>query len=123
MCITMNYQTFFNKFRQWDNRSQIWFSKNFSMLLFEIILVAIFIIFLNNTFDIIGLSTAVPKDNLLDKILLAQSGLILLVIVLMLFNAFIMLFMFNSMLRLRSILKNIDFNLSRRGSDRRSDDN
>jgi hypothetical protein len=118
-----NYNDFMNKIRQWDNRSQLWFSKNFSMLLFEIILVAIFVIFLNNTIDIIGLSTAVPKGNLLDKILLAQSGLILLVVVLMLFNAFIMLFIFNSMLRLRSILKNIDFNLSRRGSDRRSDDN
>jgi hypothetical protein len=41
----------------------------------------------------------------------------------MLLNSFWMLFMFSGMLKIRNVLKDIDFNLSRRKNDRRLDDN
>jgi hypothetical protein len=72
--------------------------------------------------DIFTLSTQVNRTNISEQILLSQAGLMLLIVLLLIFNSFIMLYIFNNMLRMRNILKNLDYNMSRRRNDNRDED-
>lgn len=119
----MSFNDFMNKIRQWDNRSAQWMMRHFYMLFFEFILVGVFVFFFMNTFKVIDASDHVSRNNTGEVLLLAQTINTSLIVVLLLFNSFWMLYIFNSILRLRGVLKNIDYNLSRRRTDRRDTDN
>ncbi|MBL8013187.1 MAG: hypothetical protein JNN05_05010 [Candidatus Omnitrophica bacterium] len=117
----MGFGDFMNKVRQWDNRSAQWMMKHFYMLFFEFILVGVFVFFFMNTFKVIDASDHIPKYDAMANLLLAQTTNTSLIVILLLFNSFWMLYIFNSILRLRSVLKNIEYNLTRKRTDRRDD--
>jgi hypothetical protein len=117
----MSFADLMNKVRQWDNRSAQWMMKHFYMLFFEFILVGVFVFFFMNSFKIVDASYHVQGDPY-SNLMLAQTVNTSLIVVLLLFNSFWMLYIFNSILRLRGVLKNIDYNLSRRRTDRRDTD-
>ena len=116
----MGFNDFMNKIRQWDNRSAQFIIRHFYILFFEIILVIIFVATFINALKIIDVSIDVQKSNILERLLMAQTTNTLLIVILLLFNSFWLLYIFNSLLRLRSILKNIDFNLSPRRNEPRN---
>lgn len=123
----MGFNDFSNTLRQWDNRSSQWFIRHFYLLFFEIILVAIFVAVFVNTLKIIDVNadlTHMPRGEAspVERLMMAQSINTLLIVILLLFNSFWMLYIFSSLLRLRALLKNIDFNLGRRRNDRRSNE-
>jgi len=118
----MGYHDFMNKVRQWDNRSAQWIIRHFYILFFEVILAGIFLATLWNASKIIDVAVIIHKDNLLERLMLTQSINTLLITLLLLFNSFWILYIFGSLLRLRSLLKNIDFNLSRRRNDQNNKD-
>ena len=118
----MGFNNFMNKIRQWDNRSAQWIVRHFYILFFEIILVVIFIAAFINALKIIDIGIDVQRSTILERLLMAQSVNTLLIVILLLFNSFWILYIFGSLLRLRSLLKNMDFNLSRRRSDQRHKD-
>lgn len=113
----MGFNDVMNKVRQWDNRSAQWIVRHFYILFFEIILVVIFVATFINALKIIDVGIDIQKGTLLERLLMTQSINTLLIVILLLFNSFWMLYIFGSLLRLRSLLKNIDFNLSRRRND------
>ncbi len=117
----MSFNDFMNRIRQWDNRSAQWMMKHFYMLFFEFILVGVFVFFFMNSFKIIDASDHMTGDPA-SSLALAQTINTSLIVILLLFNSFWMLYIFNSILRLRGVLKNIDYNLSRRRTDRRDND-
>ena len=108
-----------NRVRQLDNRSVQWINRHFYMLFFEVVLVILFVAFFVNALKTIDLSVDVSKSNVIERLLLNQSIYTLLIVILLLFNSFWTLYIFNSILRLRSILKNIEYGLTRRRSDRK----
>ena len=116
----MGFNDFMNNLRQWDNRTSQWIIRHFYILFFEVILVIIFVFAFANSLKIIDASFDIHKDNIVEQLLMTQSINTLLIVILLLFNSFWMLYIFSSLLRLRSLLKNIDFNLSRRGRDEQS---
>ena len=111
----MGFNDFMNRVRQWDNRTSQWIIRHFYILFFEAILVAIFVGVFVNTLKIIDVNMDLHKDSVIERLLMAQSVNTLLIVILLLFNSFWMLYIFSSLLKLRSLLRNIDFNLSRRG--------
>jgi hypothetical protein len=117
----MSFPDLMNKVRQWDNRSAQWMMKHFYMIFFEFILVGVFVFFFMNSFKIVDASDHMAGDPV-SNLLLAQTINTSLIVILLLFNSFWMLYIFNSILRLRGVLKNIDYNLSRRRTDRRDTD-
>ena len=119
----MGLNDFMNKVRQWDNRSAQWIVRHFYILFFEFILVIIFVATFINSLKIFDVSIDVQKNNILEKLLMAQTVNTLLIVILLLFNSFWILYIFNSLLRLRGLLKNIDFNLSHRRGDQRNKEN
>ncbi|MBF0485740.1 MAG: hypothetical protein HQL16_04410 [Candidatus Omnitrophica bacterium] len=119
----MKFQDFMNKVRQWDHKNNQWFFRHFYVLFFEIILVVAFIIFFTNTVGVINLSSDIDRKSVLEKLLLSQNTQGGLIVFLLLLNSFWMLFMFSSLLKIRAVLKNIDFHLSRRANERYNDDN
>ena len=118
----MSFQTVMNRVRQWDNKSNQWFIRHFYVLFFEIILVMAFVIFFALTINTLNISADIHKNVVSERLLLTQNYLFLLIVFLMLLNSFWMLFMFAGMLRIRNVLRNMDFNLSHRKNDRRPDD-
>lgn len=117
----MGFNDFMNKVRQWDNRSAHWMMKHFYMLFFEFILVGVFVFFFMNTFKVIDARDHIPSYDPMANLLLAQTTNTSLIVVLLLFNSFWMLYIFNSILRLRGVLKNIEYNLSRKRPNNRDD--
>ncbi len=110
----MNFNDFMAKVRYWDNRSAKWIIRHFYILFFEIFLVCIFLVFFGNTLQVINISDAVSKKNIVERLLLTNSINTLIIVLLLLLNSFWMLYMFNSILRFRTILKEINYNLSKK---------
>ncbi|MBF0490239.1 MAG: hypothetical protein HQL15_06415 [Candidatus Omnitrophica bacterium] len=118
----MGFNDFMNKIRQWDNRSAQFIARHFYILFFEIVLVVIFIATFINSLKIIDVGMDIHKDNILERLLMTQTVNTLLIVILLLFNSFWILYIFNSLTRVRGVLKNIDFNLSNRRNDQRHKD-
>jgi len=110
----MSFNDFMNKVRQWDNKSAKWIMRHFYIIFFEIVLVVIFIAYFVNTLKVIDISIHVTESNIIERLLLVQSTNFSIIVILMLLNSFWMLYIFNSILRLRSILRDINYNLIRR---------
>lgn len=118
----LSFNEFTNKLRQWDNRSNQWFSKNFSILIFELVLAVIFFFFINTMMDVFTISAHVQRSDTIEQILLSQAGFMMLIVLLLIFNSFLMLYLFNNTLRIRGVLKNLDYTLTRRRNDNRDDE-
>jgi len=116
----MSYHNFMNKIRQWDNRSNQWFIRHFYILFFEVVLVLAFVLFFALTINTINLAADISKASINERLLLNQNYLGLLIVFILLLNSFWMLFMFAGTIKIRNVLKNIDFNLSRKHNDRRT---
>ena len=118
----MGNNEFMNKIRQWDNRASQWMGRHFYIILFEIILAIIFIFLFINALKILNIGLDVPKNNITDQLLLTQSFNSTLIAMLLILISLGVLNIINSNSRLRSVLKNIEFNLSKRRSDNKPQD-
>ena len=104
------------KVRYWDSRSAKWMMRHFYILFFEIILVGIFLWCFINNLKLIDVNSAISQANLVEHLLLTQTINSVIIIVLLLLNSFWMLFIFNNIIRFRALLKEMNFNLSKRRS-------
>lgn len=100
------------RIRYWDNRLAGWMMRHFYILFFEIILVAIFVVFFIITVNVINIGADTVKTSTSEKLLLMQSFNSLLITLLFLLNSFWMLYVFNGILRIRAVLKEIGFSLT-----------
>jgi succinate dehydrogenase/fumarate reductase cytochrome b subunit len=105
-----------NKIRQWDNICARWMMRHFYIIFFEFVLVIIFFVFFFNTLHSIDISTHISTDNTVEQILMQQVTNTHIIIVLLLLNSFWTLFIFNGLNRIRLLLKDIGYGLTRRRS-------
>ena len=112
----MPFNDFMSKVRYWDNRTAKWMIRHFYLLFFEVFLVFIFVGLFVITLRIIDASTWVSK-NVVERLLLLQSIISVIITLLLLLNSFWMLYIFNEIIRTRSTLKEINFNLTKRKTD------
>ncbi len=110
----MRFSDFMAKVRELDNRSAKWIMRHFYILFFEIFLVLIFLGLFINTIQVINISDSVSPYDISERLLLSQSVNTLIIVLLLLLNSFWMLYIFNSMIRFRSLLKEINYNLRKR---------
>ena len=113
----MAYNDFLNKIRQWDNRAAQWMGRHFYIILFEAILAIIFIFAFINALKILNISFNIHKNSVTDQLLLTQSINSTLIVMLLILISLGVLNIINSNSRLRGVLKNIEFNLSKRRTD------
>ncbi len=113
----MAYNDFMNKVRQWDNRAAQWMGRHFYIILFEAILAIIFLFAFINALKILNTSFDVQKNNVTDQLLLAQSFNSILMVMLLLLISLGVLNIINANSRLRNVIKNIEFNLSKRRTE------
>ena len=112
--MAMGYNEFMAKVRHLDNRSAKWIMRHFYILFFEFFLVFVFVIFFINLIQVINISNDVSKENVVSRLLLSQSINTLMIVLLLLLNSFWILYIFNSIIRFRPLLQEINFNLSKR---------
>jgi hypothetical protein len=118
----MGYNDFMSKVKQWDNRAAQWMGRHFYIILFEAFLVIIFIFAFINALKILDSSFNIHKENITDQLLLIQSINTTLIVMLLVLIALGVLNIINNNSRLRSVLKNIEFNLSKRRNDHKPED-
>ena len=116
----MNYNDLMYKVRQWDNRAAQWMGRHFYIFLFEIFLAIIFLLAIINALRLLDASFDIQKASVADRLLLNQSINSTLVVMLLILISLGVLNVINSNSRLRNILKNIEFNLMKRRTDNKS---
>ena len=116
----MAYNDMMNKVKQWDNRAAQWMGRHFYIILFEVILAIIFLFAFINAVKILNTSFDVRKESIADQLLLVQAYNSTLIVMLLILISLGVLNLINSNSRLRNVLKNIEFNLSRRRTDQKS---
>jgi len=108
-----------NRVRQWDNRAAQWMGRHFHVILFQLILLCIFILAFVNILRLINISFNIHRGNVTDQLLLNQSINSTLIVLLLLLISLGVLNIINNNSRLRSVLKNIEYNLSKRRNDQK----
>jgi len=117
--IDMGYNDVMYKIRQWDNRAAQWMGRHFYIILFEAILAIIFLLAFINALRLLDTSFDVHQASVADKLLMNQSINSTLIVMLLILIALGVLNIINSNSRHRGILKNIEFNLTKRRTDQR----
>jgi len=112
----------YSKVKQWDNRAAQWMGRHFYIILFEAILAIIFLFAFINALKILNISFNIQKYSITDQLLLTQSLDSVLIVMLLLLISLGLLNIINNNTRLRSILKNIEFNVSKRRQDNKPQD-
>ncbi len=102
------------KIRYMDNKMAKWMLRHFYILFFEIFLVFIFFLLFVNTLKVIDVFSAATHGSVVEKLLLTISFSCLLLVLLFIMNSFWMLFVFNSILRMRSLMREMNFNILKR---------
>lgn len=109
----MSFLDFMNKVRYWDNLCSRWMMRHFYILFFEAVLVAIFFVFFFLTLQSLDLSASIAADNITQQLAWQQLINSRIIVILLLLNSFWMLYVFNGMSRIRIILREISFHLTR----------
>jgi len=109
----MSYKEFMNKVRYWDNMTAKWLMRHFYFMFFQIILVAIFVFWFATTIGIIDSHYQVAEENLVERFLSTLTINTTIIALLLLLNSFWMLYIFNSMQRISSLLKDVTYNTSK----------
>lgn len=120
----MGFQDFMNKVRYLDNYYARLMMRHFYLIFFEFVLVIIFFIWFFKSMGSIDLAMRVSNKSAIEQLVLQEISNTQIIVILMLLNSFWMLYIFNGINRLRIILRDISFNLSRRRpqGENRSDD-
>lgn len=118
----MSYNDVMYKIRQWDNRAAQWMGRHFYIILFEAILAIIFILTFINALRLLDMGIDIHKASVTDRLLLNQSINGTLIVMLLILISLGVLNIINNNSRLRSVLKNIEFNLSKRRNDHKPQD-
>ncbi|MFH1360064.1 MAG: hypothetical protein ABIJ41_03395 [Candidatus Omnitrophota bacterium] len=110
----MSFNDVMMKIRHWDNRAAKWMVRHFYLLFFEVLLGIIFVIFFVISIHAIDVGIDAAKEGIVERLLMLQTFGLSVLILLMLMNSFWMLYIFNSILRIRTLLKELNFHFSRR---------
>ncbi|MCA9407780.1 MAG: hypothetical protein H6755_05300 [Candidatus Omnitrophica bacterium] len=109
----MPFNDIMNKVRKWDNMTAKWLMRHFYLTFFQIVLFIIFLFWFVNMFNVIDSNYQAAKDSAIQRIMIAQSNNITIIVFLLLLNSFWMLFMFSSMQRIRSQIREMSYHISR----------
>jgi len=109
----MSYNNLMSKVRYWDNQIARWIMRHFYIIFFQVVLMIIFLFWFVNMFKVIDVSFQATPDKLLASIMATQSINTTIIVFLILLNSFWMLFIFNTLIGLKSILKDINFHISK----------
>lgn len=109
----MSYSEFMNKIRYWDTQIAKWMMRHFYFLFFQIVLVAVFVIWFINLIGVVNSTLLVSPSGTIEKLLATQSINTSIIVFLMMVNSFWILYMFNSIMRIHTSLKDISYNTSR----------
>ncbi|MDE2221879.1 MAG: hypothetical protein KGK03_02290 [Candidatus Omnitrophica bacterium] len=115
----MGQNELLSKIRQWDNRAGQWMGRHFYIIFFQVILIIIFILGFGIGLKTIYSSFDVPKNDVIAQLLLIQSYAMILTVMLLILIALGVLNLISHNSRIRSAIRNIEFNLSKRRFDQK----
>ena len=108
----MSFNDFMSRVRYWDNHFNKWMIRHFYILFFQIVLVGLFVFFFILTINTIDIGTDL-NEKPSEHLMVLQSYNFLMLTFLLFLNSFWMLYIFGEIIRIRSSLKELVFNLTR----------
>jgi len=109
----MSQGDFMNKVRYWDNLIAKWLMRHFYFMFFQIVLVIILGFWLTNTVQVIDASFQTSGASPFERLAVSQSINTSIIVLLMILNSFWLLYVFNGIQRIRNVLKDVNFNISK----------
>ena len=109
----MGLNDLMNKIRYWDNLTAKWLMRHFYFMFFQIVLFVIFLFWFVNMFNVIDTNYQISEASALERAVMTQSINTTIIVLLLLLNSFWMLYIFNGIQRLTSILKDVSYNITR----------
>ncbi|HLF17303.1 MAG TPA: hypothetical protein VI749_00205 [Candidatus Omnitrophota bacterium] len=109
----MSFNDFMNQIRQWDNTIAKWLMRHFYFMFFQLVLLIIFGFWLTNTVQMIDVSFQLSESSLMERLAVTQTINTSIIVLILLLNSFWVLYVFNGIQRIRNILKDINFNISK----------
>lgn len=109
----MSQNDFMNKVRYWDNLIAKWLMRHFYFMFFQIVLVIILVFWLTNTIQVIDASFQTADATPIERLVVTQSINTAIIVLLMILNSFWLLYVFNGIQRIRNVLKDVNFNISK----------
>lgn len=109
----MTEQGYISKIRHWDNQMAKWMMRHFYFIFFQAVLLIIFFFWFVNMFSVLSVSFDIEKTDKVHRMLISQSINTTIIVLLMLLNSFWTLYMFNTLLRMHSVLKDVAYNINR----------
>ncbi len=111
--VVMGLNDLMNKIRYWDNLTAKWLMRHFYFMFFQIVLFVIFLFWFVNMFNVIDTNYQISEASALERAVMTQSINTTIIVLLLLLNSFWMLYIFNGIQRLTSILKDVSYNITR----------
>ncbi len=111
--LIMSYNDFLGKIRQLDNITAKWMMRHFYFMFFQLVLVVVFFFWLFNTMQVIDTNFRHDFTSITEKLMMNQTVSLTVVTFLILLNSFWLLYIFSSMQRMTTILKDVSFHISR----------
>ncbi len=111
--ILMGYQSFLTKIRHLDNATAKWMMRHFYFMFFQLVLVVIFFFWFFNAMQVIDINFRHEFTSTVEKLMMNQTISLTVVALLILLNSFWLLYIFSSMQRMTTILKDVSFHISR----------
>lgn len=109
----MSPQTIMNKIRYWDTLAAKWMMRHFYFMFFQGVLLIVFLFWFTNMFRVIDTTVDSQTLNRLEQIMVSQSVNMTIICLILILNSFWLLYIFNSMQRSFTTLKDISYELSR----------
>jgi Na+/H+ antiporter NhaC len=106
------------KLRYIDNQISKWMMRHFYLIFFQGVLFIIFLFWFVNLFKVIDVTFLSRSETIIEKTLVTQSVNQTIIVFLLLLNSFWMLYLFSGVLRIRTILKDIQYHLTRQNKPR-----
>jgi hypothetical protein len=101
------------KIRYWDNLTAKWLMRHFYFMFFQLVLLVVFLFWFVNIFTVIDTSDQISKSSALERAVMAETINTTIIVLLLLLNSFWMLYIFNGIQRLGTLLKDISYNINR----------
>lgn len=109
----MSFNEFMNKVRYWDNQVSKWIMRHFYYIFFQIVLFIVFLFWFVNMFSVIDVRYLSAEGTTLERILSTQSINLTIVVFLLLLNSFWLLYIFNILQRIITVLRDISFSIGK----------
>lgn len=107
------FREFMNKIRYWDNMTSKWMMRHFYFMFFQLVLVLVFFVWFFNAMQVIHFNFEMKPTTIEERIMFPLTINTSVLVFVVILNSFWLLYLFNTMQRMTTLLRDISHHISR----------